>query len=106
MKKAVSSSTSAPTTTRKSASMLISFSSMTRQHLSHVGEGASFGDQMQLAVDELPTPPDHDDPLRGMVFGDMVHNVLEHLDFAEAARAAVPDDLGKEGTPARRLMDA
>ena len=64
-----------------------SFSSMSRHHLSQVGEGSSFGDDIHLAEDETPAPADHDDPLRGPVFGDMVHNVLECIDFAAAAGA-------------------
>jgi exodeoxyribonuclease V beta subunit len=82
-----------------------SFSSMTKHHLSHVGEGSSFGEQVPLAEDEAATPHDREDPLRGPVFGDMVHNVLEQIGFAEVGRAAAPDDLFNAGTHARKLID-
>ena len=82
-----------------------SFSSMTRQHLSLVGEGSSFGDPRRFAEDEAAPAADRQDPLRGPVFGDMVHNVLETIDFAEVARAAKPDALFQPGTPARQQID-
>ncbi len=82
-----------------------SFSSMARHHLSQVGEGASFGEQAPPAEDEAAAPVDGDDPLRGPVFGDMVHNVVESIDFAEVARAAGPDDLCRPGTHARKCLD-
>jgi exodeoxyribonuclease V beta subunit len=82
-----------------------SFSSMTKHHLAQIGEGSSFGEQAPIAGDEAPTPLDREDPLRGPVFGDMVHNVLERIDFAEVGRAGVPDDLFKVGTHARQLLD-
>ena len=82
-----------------------SFSSMARHHLSHVGEGASFGDQPAPIEDEVASPADHEDPLRGPVFGDMVHKVLQVIDFAEVARAGVPEDLCRVGTHARRILD-
>ncbi len=82
-----------------------SFSSMARHHLTPVGEGTSFGEQAPPAEDEIAAPLDGDDPLRGPVFGDMVHNVLEQIDFAEVGRAASPDDLCRPGTHARRWID-
>ncbi|MSQ94086.1 MAG: hypothetical protein EXR98_05965 [Gemmataceae bacterium] len=82
-----------------------SFSSMARHHLSNLGEGSSFGEQTPLALDETPTTLDQDDPLRGPVFGDMVHTVLESIDFAEVGRATAPDDLCRAGTHARKLLD-
>ena len=57
------------------------------------------------AEDEAAAPIDHEDPLRGPVFGDMVHNVLERIDFAEVGRAAMLDDLFKPGSHARVLID-
>ncbi len=82
-----------------------SFSSMTKHHLAQVGAGSSFGEQTPLAEDEA-APVDREDPLRGPVFGDMVHNVLELIDFAEVGRAATPDDLCRVGTHARKVIDA
>ncbi|MBI2804749.1 MAG: UvrD-helicase domain-containing protein [Planctomycetes bacterium] len=82
-----------------------SFSSLAKHHLAQAGEGASFGDEPKPSDDEAPAPPDRDDPLRGPVFGDMVHNVIERIDFAEVARAATSADLCRAGAHARKLMD-
>jgi exodeoxyribonuclease V beta subunit len=82
-----------------------SFSSLTKHHLSMVGEGSSFGEQAPPAEDEAATPLDREDPLRGPVFGDMVHNVLEKINFDEVGRAELPDALWNPGTHARKLID-
>jgi exodeoxyribonuclease V beta subunit len=82
-----------------------SFSSMARHHLAHLGDGPSFGDQPNPIEDETAAPIDHEDPLRGPVFGDMVHNVLEEIDFAEVARTPAPDGLTRAGAHARKLID-
>ena len=82
-----------------------SFSSMARHHLSPVGEGSSFGEQAPLAEDEAAAAVDREDPLRGPVFGDMVHNVLEDIDFAEVGRAKDSDALIQAGTHARKLIE-
>jgi len=82
-----------------------SFSSMTRHHVSQVGIGANYGELARRKDDEAAPALERDDPLRGPVFGDMVHNILERIDFAEVARVATPDDLIAAGTHARKLMD-
>jgi exodeoxyribonuclease V beta subunit len=79
-----------------------------KHHLSQVGSGSSFGARAlgeSPAEDEVETPLDREDPLRGPVFGEMVHRVLEEIDFAEVKRAACPDDLTQPGSHARRLID-
>jgi exodeoxyribonuclease V beta subunit len=81
-----------------------SFSSMARHHLTAIGEGTSFGEQAPAALDET-TPADGDDPLRGPVFGDMVHRVLEEIDFTEVGRASLPEELLRPGTHARKCID-
>jgi ATP-dependent exoDNAse (exonuclease V) beta subunit len=78
---------------------------MTKHHLVQVGDGSSFGEQTLQADDEAATPLDREDPLRGPVFGDMVHKVLEKIDFAEAGRAGGIEDLIEAGTHARKLID-
>ncbi len=83
-----------------------SFSSMTRHHLSQVGEGESFGAALPRGDEDAAPLAERDDPLRGPVFGDMVHNVLERIDFAEVARTEQPDELIVAGARARTLMDA
>ena len=82
-----------------------SFSSMARHHLSTLGDASSFGEQAHRPADEAATPIDRDDPLRGPVFGDIIHNVLERIDFLEVARSALPEDLIRAGTHARKLID-
>ena len=82
-----------------------SFSSMARHHVSQLGEGASYGDVFHHAVDEAAPAPEVDDPLRGAAFGDIVHSILEQIDFAEVARADAPEVLLREGSPARRLLE-
>jgi exodeoxyribonuclease V beta subunit len=83
-----------------------SFSSMTRHHLSQVGVGSSYGETALPVDDETAAAPERDDPLRGPVFGDMVHNVLEAIDFTEVKRAARHEDLIAPGTHARKLVDS
>lgn len=82
-----------------------SFSSMAKHHLSDIGAGSSFGEQTPRPEDETAVPGEQDDPLRGPVFGDMVHKVLEGIDFAEVGRAASPAALCQVGTHARKLLD-
>lgn len=82
-----------------------SFSSMAKQHLEQLGEGATFGVHRHHADDEVLTATESDDSLRGPVFGDMVHQVLEAIDFAEVARATDPGALCRPGARARRLLD-
>jgi exodeoxyribonuclease V beta subunit len=83
-----------------------SFSSMARHHVSQLGEGASYGDVFQHAIDEAAAAPEVDDPLRGPAFGDIVHGILEQIDFAEVARADAPEALLRDGSSARRLIES
>ena len=78
-----------------------SFSSMARHHLMSVGEAVSFGEQAAPVEDETAAPLEGDDPLRGPVFGDMVHCVLEEVDFDEVGKAASAEDLCTPAAPAR-----
>ncbi len=82
-----------------------SFTSMARHHLMPTGEGISFGEQTPLVNDEVAAPLDGDDPLRGPIFGDMVHKVLEKIDFVEVGRAETSDDLCRPGAHARKRID-
>ena len=82
-----------------------SFSSMARHHLTAIGEGDELRRTCARPRKTSPSRFDGDDPLRGPVFGDMVHSVLEAIDFAEAGRATLPDDLLRAGTPARKRID-
>ena len=82
-----------------------SFSSMSRQHLAQIAEGPSYGDQVRIAPDETAGAAEKEDPLRGPVFGDIVHNVLETIDFAEVGRCTQAAELLVERTPARALIE-
>ena len=82
-----------------------SFSSMAKQHLEQFGDGATFGVHKHHADDEIVAAVESDDALRGPVFGNMVHTVLETIDFAEVARASEPGALCKPGARARRILD-
>jgi exodeoxyribonuclease V beta subunit len=82
-----------------------SFSSMSRAHVLPVGHGASYGERARRLDEEVVGPAERDDPLRGPVFGDMVHRVLEDVDFAEVGRAETPDALLRDGAPARALIE-
>jgi exodeoxyribonuclease V beta subunit len=82
-----------------------SFSSLHRARATRLGEEASFVERPPRADDDVPGALDVPDPLRGPVFGDMVHNVLEGLDFASVGQASRPADLLRDGTPFRKLVD-
>jgi exodeoxyribonuclease V beta subunit len=79
-----------------------SFSSLRRE-----AEAAApqFGDRIAHQDEEAGAVLAGDDVLRGVVFGDLVHNVLEQIDFAAIGRAGSAADLLQPG-PARRLLDS
>lgn len=78
-----------------------SFSSMSRQH---GGAGPTYGDRIPIVRDEAGGV-ETEDPLRGPVFGDIVHRVLETIDYAEVGHCTQPSELLLEGAPARLLID-
>jgi exodeoxyribonuclease V beta subunit len=82
-----------------------SFSSMSRHHVAQVGQGPSYGQRMRIARDESAGALEPEDPLRGPVFGDIVHKVLESIDFAEVGQCTQPAELLLDSAPARRLID-
>ncbi len=82
-----------------------SFSSMSRHHVAPIGAGPSYGDRSRIAPDEAAGVAEPDDPLRGPVFGDIVHNVLEAIDYTEVGHCTLPAELLLDGTPARRLIE-
>jgi exodeoxyribonuclease V beta subunit len=77
-----------------------SFSGMSRPHVAE----PSYGDRAAIVRDE-GTAAEPDDPLRGPVFGDIVHRVLETIDYTEAGHCAQAAELLLDGTPARVLID-
>lgn len=84
--------------------VLRSFSSLHRKLLLRAAEGASFGERAQRADDDVPEALADADALRGPVFGDMVHAVLEGVDFAAVGRAATPEALLTPGGPLDTLL--
>jgi exodeoxyribonuclease V beta subunit len=64
-----------------------------------------FGDEPVHHADEpaetLATP----DVLRGPVFGDLIHDILERIDFESVGKAAAPTDLLAEDAPMRPLLE-
>ncbi|MCI0376377.1 MAG: UvrD-helicase domain-containing protein [Gemmataceae bacterium] len=80
-----------------------SFSSLRQTALARAAEGTHFGDE--------PPPPDDDDaetpddPLRGPAFGEIVHMILENLDYAEVGAAPNPAALLAEAAPAQAVID-
>jgi exodeoxyribonuclease V beta subunit len=81
-----------------------SFSSMSRQHA--MPEGPSYTErQHATAPEESAGIAESEDPVRGPVFGSMVHHVLETIDYAAVARCAEPSLLLVERTPSRLLID-
>lgn len=54
---------------------------------------------------EIQRPQEAQGPLQGTLFGDVVHCVLEKIDFASAGKAGQPADLLAEGSPSQVLID-
>jgi exodeoxyribonuclease V beta subunit len=82
-----------------------SFSSINRQHVAAIGRGHCYGDHVRIVHDEAAAAEEPDDPLRGPVFGEMVHSVLEQIDYTEVGHCTRPAELLIEGTPARLVID-
>ncbi len=62
-----------------------------------------FGEDKPYALDEGPDLPE--DSFRGPVFGNLVHEVLESIDFAAVGAAADIDAMTKAGTSLRQVLD-
>jgi exodeoxyribonuclease V beta subunit len=63
-----------------------------------------FAEETARAEDEGPDLPE--DPFRGTVFGEIVHEALERIDFAAVGAAADCSVLLEQGTPLRAALDA
>jgi exodeoxyribonuclease V beta subunit len=81
-----------------------SFSSLHRQTQPRPEE-ASYIERPPRGDDDVPDSLVVQEPLRGPVFGDMVHAVLETLDFSSIGQAADAEALICEGTPFRKSVD-
>jgi ATP-dependent exoDNAse (exonuclease V) beta subunit len=68
-------------------------------------EGPSYAERPPRADDDEQDALEERDPLRGPVFGNMVHEVLEQIDFSEVGKAADPAALLQPASPAAALID-
>jgi exodeoxyribonuclease V beta subunit len=82
-----------------------SFSSLHRQLAARAEEEASYLDRAPRHDDDRLDPLQVQDPLRGPVFGDMVHDVLESIDFEWIGQASDPVALLGDAHPFRKLLD-
>jgi exodeoxyribonuclease V beta subunit len=81
-----------------------SFSSLHRQRVLAPDEPEE-ADWSPRTDDDAPDPLDGDGLLRGPVFGALVHEVIENMDFAAIAAASGPPVLLNAGTASRLLID-
>jgi exodeoxyribonuclease V beta subunit len=88
---------------RRRRILIRSFSSLHRQ--SSRSEVPNFAERLPRADDDDQDALAGQEPLRGPVFGDLVHDVLEKIDFAAVGRAEAWQALLTDGTPARQLVD-
>jgi exodeoxyribonuclease V beta subunit len=63
---------------------------MHRHHPGPADEAAGYGDRPACDDEDAPEGPEAGDPLHGAVFGEMVHEVLEAIDFAQVGQAPDP----------------
>jgi exodeoxyribonuclease V beta subunit len=80
-----------------------SYSALRKPHLSTVNETA-FADRPERDDDDEPDALDEPGLLRGTVFGDLVHDTLEAIDFQVVASAGGTDALVAPG-PVRDLLE-
>jgi len=81
-----------------------SFSSLHRTR--HAAEEAiNFGEGLQRRDEIEYSIAVADDPLRGAAFGDLVHQTLEAVDFAEIGKLRDADDMLLAGTTTRTAID-
>jgi exodeoxyribonuclease V beta subunit len=70
-----------------------SFSSLHRRDRAAALEETLYADQMPREDDDEPDILETADPLRGPVFGEMVHDILEIADFEQIGQASAAGDL-------------
>jgi exodeoxyribonuclease V beta subunit len=78
-----------------------SFSSLRRP----VEPAQHFGPDERRHQDEPPETPAAPDPFRGVVFGDLVHEVLEKIDFHAVGLAGAPAELLRATSAARTVLE-
>jgi exodeoxyribonuclease V beta subunit len=80
-----------------------SFSSLHRQRVT--ADEPEDADWSPRTDDDTPDPLDGDGVLRGPVFGALVHEVIENIDFGAIAAASGPAALLETSVPSRLLID-
>ncbi|MFL5240846.1 MAG: UvrD-helicase domain-containing protein [Gemmataceae bacterium] len=70
-----------------------SFSSLHRQDRAAASEETVYAELMRRDDDDEPDILETADPLRGPVFGEMVHDILETADFENIGHAGAPEQL-------------
>ena len=68
-------------------------------------QGPSFAAESARSDDERSEALPAENSIRGPGFGSLVHDVLERIRFGEVGAAAAPENLLKENTSARLLID-
>jgi len=86
-----------------------SFTSLHRAAAARAGEGSSFATESPRVEDEeidvaAATVEQQKDPLRGAVFGEIVHGVLEKIDFDAVGQAPSPLALLKENSTTEQVL--
>jgi exodeoxyribonuclease V beta subunit len=68
-------------------------------------ERVQYGDEAEREADDDSETPEEPEPLRGRLFGDMVHRVLEAVPYDEVAAAPAPEALLEKGQTSNALID-
>src|SRR5262249_39018948 len=74
--------------------LIRSFSSLHRASMAQ--EDATYGEHLPRAAEEDEEPPEKEEVLRGAVFGNLVHDVLEKMDYDAVRAATEPGQLLEE----------
>jgi exodeoxyribonuclease V beta subunit len=83
-----------------------SFSSLHRKGLRDSGEGAQYRPRLPRLDDDQPGASATGDEMRGVAFGNLVHEVLETIDFRDVGAAAGWQELLRAACPVRSVIDA
>jgi exodeoxyribonuclease V beta subunit len=85
--------------------LIRSFSSIHRKLSSTAPEPPSFAETLPRADEDRPDSFEEAAPIHGRVFGDMIHDTLEKIEFASVGSAVEPAELLLDNAPARVLID-
>jgi exodeoxyribonuclease V beta subunit len=73
-----------------------SFSSLHRRYQASAQEATQYSDQVPREDDDEAELPEVPNPFRGPVFGEMVHDILEVVDFEQVGKAVTAEQLARE----------